>query len=313
MSLNPTYSLASSICDLYTLTQNLPGHVNCQPKFDLTGDEHVVTIIGRDEVTEEEAYECKIGFSFGKHETRLKNFSIHDPQQRGNGLGSQLISNLVEVTRGHDNLEQISLTAELERGAMVWLKMGWLPDQTSFTKLQKKCLPKLDVLQQLLPSGERPSATSYGIMRDVLDHQSTSDPTYAWVIVDSGASYSLKGLREIQDISRIEDRAQRHEAIAARAAQNAIPLGPEQIAAADKTLQFIKNLDLDGLAREGRVKAAATLLAWESWKGTLRLDNPLQMQRLDLVLKKVNGAGVATLAEEAIMSPVSAAPKELHA
>lgn len=242
-------------------------------------------MIGYDATTGVEAFDCRFAFCFdGRKESRIKNFSIHDPAQRGQGIGAKTVANLLDVTRSHGELEQISLTAELERGAMVWLKMGWLPEQTSFTKLQKKCLAKLDTLQQLLPKDERLSPMTYGIFRDILDHQSTSDPSYAWAIVDSGAAYTLKAMRDMQDLANIPDQAERHAAIKARAQANGIAYSDADASKADKNLVFIRQLDLDNLAREGRVKVAATILAWESWKGNLRLDNPAQVARLESAL-----------------------------
>jgi hypothetical protein len=147
-------------------------------------------------------------------------------------------------------------------------------------------LPKLDVLQQLLPEKERLTPTTYGIFRDILDHESTSDPSYAWALVDSQASYSLQSMRELQELANIADGRERHAALRERAHKNGVVYSDKDIQAADKVLVFIRNLDLDNLSREGKIKAGATLLAWESWKGTLRFDNPAQVTRLEAALNR---------------------------
>lgn len=287
--LTEKYSLASAVLDMYALSKDLPGRISCSHDFNVEHDEHVVLITGHDPATQEESYECKLGFDFNsRKESRIKNFLIFDPKHRGQGLGTQIVANLLEVTRRHPGLEQIGLTAELERGALVWLKMGWLPEKSSFTRLQKKCLPKLDTLQQLLSPEDRLPATTYGIFRDILDPKQTSEPAYAWALADSGASYRLQALKDLQSVAAIGDRNARHAAIGERARRNGLDLSAGDVDKADKNLIFLRNLDLDNLAREGKIKVAATILAWESWKGSLRMDNQQQVQRLEAALERAH-------------------------
>lgn len=273
MVLKATYQIATSPIDVDKLAHGLPGFVQSRQSMDpIDGD--IIELTGYDAFGRAK-FDCKFSFNqqAGVRASKIKNFSIHDPCERGCGLGAKVIANLLDVTRDHRNLERISLTAELERGAYVWAKMGWLPYQASFAKLQRSCQPKLDVLQQLIPSQNRLAPAIYGIFRDLLDAETSKDPKFIWAMTDSNAAYDVISLKNLQGVAQIEDTAKRRQEIQQRATINGIRYTDATLAQADKDLRFIKNIDLDGLARDGKIPVAVLLFAWEQWKGDLDLNN----------------------------------------
>lgn len=267
--------------NLETLLEDLPGDVSHSLESQPSGD-NVVEVSGNSPITGEKKYDCKFTFNFhaGIQKASINNFSIHDPSERGQGLGVKVISNLINCAK-ESVIKTIALTAELERGAFVWAKLGWVPNQTSFSKLQKICQPKLDVLQQLIPFGEGLSNSTFGIFRDLLDSDATKDPKYIWAIVDSSATYALHSLTALQYIANIQNPDERINQIKALTLQNGIVLDQLESIQADKTLRFIKNIDLEGLSRNGKVSVSVLLFAWEQWKGELDLNDKNQVERLE--------------------------------
>lgn len=288
--LRKAYSSAQEVLDRSILKRGLPAstHVACHPDPN-NPQAFTVEMAGIHPDTGVTQFDCKFSFNFaaGNKSSAIKNFSIHDARERGQGLGAMVVANLLDTTKAATDLERIMLTAELERGAFVWAKMGWVPTPTSFTKLQRKCLPKLDVLQQIIPPENRLSPTVYGIFRDLLDATSTHDPKYIWSIVDSAASYDTEALRHLQQISNIPNDQQRLNAIQSAAKRNNITLNESDAIEADKILRFLKNMDLNGLDRDGKIPVAMVLFAWEQWKGELNLADVDQMRRIESRLQKV--------------------------
>lgn len=287
MTILPAFhSGANRTVNLEILLKDLPGDVSHSLESQPTGD-NVVEVSGNSLITGEKKYDCKFTFNFhaGIQKASINNFSIHDPNERGQGLGVKVISNLINCAK-ESAIKTINLTAELERGAFVWAKLGWVPNQTSFSKLQKKCQPKLDVLQQLIPSGEGLSHSTFGIFRDLLDSNETKDPKYIWAIVDSSATYKLELLIALQNLANIQDSSERINKIKSLAFQNDIVLDEPELAEADKTLRFIKNMDLENLSRDSKVSVSVLLFAWEQWKGELDLSDKDQLERLERYISK---------------------------
>ena len=259
-------------------------------------------------------YDLKVNFDLVGKEAAIKNFSIHHSANKGLNIGTTAIRNLLRAGQSPDNaaqpFERINLTAELERGAWVWGKMGWLPTENSFKRFQNKILPKLEALEQVLPASERLEPQAYAVFHTLLDSNISKNAALIWPLVDSGQSYNVAALKDIQEIMQQPREDERHDLLRDYLQQNR----PDQadmtgadLAKLDKKLRFLRDLDLDGMAREGRLNTSLLLFSWERWEGSLDFKNQAQMQRLENHLQRFESRQAAQPAPRSIFVPGPAA------
>ena|GEM_PF-6319028 len=267
------------------LGRDMPGALSMEVTSPRDGA--VETLLEAKTPSGEMLYDWKVNFDLATKTGAIKNFSIYHAANKGLSIGTAAIRNLLRA--GHENgdnpaIDKIKLTAELERGAWVWARMGWLPDETSFRRFQKKVQPKLEALEQVLPSVERLGFEAYAMMHTLLDHNVSKKPALIWPLVDSNLSYNINAIEELQQIVRHPRDDERLDLLRGYLQQNRPD--QEHIDAAalgklDKTLRFLRDLDLSGMARDGRINTSLLLFSWEQWEGSLSFDNPDQMNRLN--------------------------------
>jgi hypothetical protein len=119
-----------------------------------------------------------------------KKYFLLDKTKRGNGLVKPILQKLHEVY-SYLGIRTLRTSAELENGAYVWARAGYLPTASSWNKLSKRVLTKLQKLQESLPDDEKIESRLYQFLITTL---ANPNPKGIWLIADAGMLVDNKKL-----------------------------------------------------------------------------------------------------------------------